>query len=111
MWNLSAITFVDANCTATILAADVKDSGYNSLDGNRDGVGGDNYAFDFFHLFGDLDGSGLVNFVDYAIFAEKWQSTGCTQPYYCDGADNEPDGDIDLTDLARFCDNWLQGVP
>jgi len=40
---------------------------------------------------------------------EKWQTTGCVEPYWCGGADCEPDGDVDSADLAIFADRWLEG--
>jgi hypothetical protein len=35
-------------------------------------------------------------------------STNCQGPDWCRGADFEPDGDVDWTDLAEFAYHWLQ---
>ena len=110
MWELSDVNLVDANYTATILAADVNDGGGNHLDGNGDGTGRDNYTFNFFKLFGDFDGGSDVDFIDFSAFAQKWLDTGCAEPYWCDGADSELDGDVDANDLAAFSNCWLRGV-
>jgi len=108
-WNLSTLNLEEGNYTATILASSILDTGGNYLDGNGDGTGGDDYTFDFFRLFGDFDGSENIDFTDFATFAEKWQTTGCVEPYWCGGADCEPDGDVDSADLAIFADRWLEG--
>ncbi len=110
IWNVSGLILSDDNYTATILASAVIDTGGNQLDGNGDGTGGDDYTFDLFRLFGDFDGSESVDFIDFSAFAEKWRTTDCVEPYWCGGADCEPDGDVDFPDLAAFVQRWLEGV-
>jgi hypothetical protein len=60
----------------------------------------------------DLDGSGEVNFADFAKFAQYWLETNCVSPDWCGGADLEPqgshDGDADMADLAILTQNWLK---
>jgi len=54
----------------------------------------------------DFDKDEFVNFIDYAMFANAWQSsTG--QPDYNDIFDLEDDDVIDYADLALFCKDWL----
>jgi len=66
------------------------------------------------HLFqgipetGDMDADGVVNFYDFAQFAQYWRQTNCGQ---CGGADlADDDGDVDLRDLAEFAAHWLAAI-
>jgi hypothetical protein len=56
---------------------------------------------------GDLDYSGGVDFVDFAMFAPYWQEKDCGS---CGGADLTGDGNVDLNDLREFVANWLAGI-
>ena len=53
---------------------------------------------------GDLELDRDVDFIDFALFSEHWQTSGCGQ---CGGADLSGDGDVDEEDLAEFTHNWL----
>lgn len=57
-------------------------------------------------ISGDLDGNGVVDFVDFALFAAYWGQTNCAQ---CDKADFTGDGKVDIKDLHQFTANWLTG--
>jgi parallel beta-helix repeat protein len=63
-------------------------------------------ADEYYWSSADFNGDEIVNFIDYAIFANAWQ----TQPgnglynYKCDLQDNNS---IDYGDLALFCEDWL----
>jgi hypothetical protein len=48
----------------------------------------------------------IVNFFDYAEFANAWRST-LGESNYNDIFDLEDDGFIDYADLAIFCEDWL----
>jgi len=52
----------------------------------------------------DLNSDKIVNFVDFAIFAENWQKSGS-------GLDGDFDnsGAVDINDLATFAYFWLNG--
>ena len=55
----------------------------------------------------NLNGTGLVDFADFAIFARHWLETDCFPPLYCEGADiNKSDG-LDMQDLYEFSSSWL----
>jgi len=53
---------------------------------------------------GDIQLDRDVDFIDFALFAGHWRTTGCGQ---CSGADLSGDGDVDMDDIALFADNWL----
>ncbi len=52
----------------------------------------------------DLNGDGIVNFQDYAVFSTDWQDN-CDQ---C-AADFNNDGWVDVLDLQDFLKHWLEG--
>ena len=57
-------------------------------------------------------GDGSVNFLDWAVFANAWQSTGeppsANWNPECDIAPAEGNGVVDMNDLAVFVSQWLQ---
>jgi hypothetical protein len=59
----------------------------------------------------DLNNSGTVEFGDFAKLGEYWSDTDRASSNNCEGADlepeNEPDGDVDMADLAILCEHWL----
>ena len=57
---------------------------------------------------GDMDKDYDVDFIDFALFAQYWQQTGCGK---CGGADIAgSDGNVDVDDLQEFVANWLLGL-
>lgn len=78
---------------AVLLASGIDASGA-ALDGNGDGVAGDNYTFDFVHLPGDLNSDGKVDFTDFQKFEVDYGKTGATWAdgdFNYDGTVNDPD--------------------
>lgn len=57
----------------------------------------------------DFNADTIVDFADYAILASYWQQ-GCSGPGWCDGADLDQSGSVNLYDLAMFCDYWLEAT-
>jgi len=55
----------------------------------------------------DLDGSAMVDIEDFSRFARQWQ-LGCVPPTWCDGADFNQSGQVDLNDLIWLLDYWLE---
>ena len=57
-------------------------------------------------------GDGFVDFADWAVFADAWQSTSEPQSANwnpkCDIAPDGGDGTINIDDLAVFVNQWLQ---
>lgn len=67
-----------------------------------------NYQMAFIHSpTRDLNADGMVNFGDFVILASKWNSTNCSDPNWCAGADIDRDGDVDHNDLGLFVEYWL----
>ena len=56
------------------------------------------------NFYPDINSDNIVNFVDFAIFAENWQKSG-------DGLDGDFDdsGAVDTNDLATLAYFWLNG--
>jgi glucuronoarabinoxylan endo-1,4-beta-xylanase len=54
------------------------------------------------------DGDCYVNYEDLAVIIDYWPTTsGCGGMSNCDGADFEPDGDVDFADFSTFGLQWL----
>jgi hypothetical protein len=67
------------------------------------------WILDIMSVPGDLTGDDWVDFADFSVLAEYWFDIACGYPDWCEGADFEPDGDVDWDDLAFLLDNWLNG--
>jgi len=66
------------------------------------------YYLTFLHVpTRDFSNDTRVDFVDFAIFASCWQAGTCDDPDWCEGADLDSDGDVDVHDLAFFGEYWL----
>ncbi len=67
-----------------------------------------NYFLSFSHSpTRDLYFDEKVNFIDFAIFASRWDAVDCNDPNWCDGADLDRDGEVDCNDLGLFVEYWL----
>ena len=56
----------------------------------------------------DLTNGDGVNLPDFSLFATEWGRADCTSPDYCNAADFNKSGTVDLIDLAEFAAAWLQ---
>ena len=56
---------------------------------------------------GDLNLSNTVNLPDFGTISQNWQDTGCNQPDYCNRADVDKGGAVDLPDVCIVAENWL----
>jgi len=94
--------------TFTIVASRVTDEAGNSLDGDGDGTGGDDYVVTFSLLPGDFDNDSDVDLDDFNTFAECLAGPGVfDSPPGCNpgdfiNTDLDGDSDVDLADFARF---------
>jgi len=111
--------FVDANANNYHLdvnssCIDAGDPDFNpnppetDIDGEPRIVNGrvDMGADEYYHSPADFYDDEIVDFIDYAIFANAWQSSS-GEPDYNDVFDLEDDDIIDYADLAIFCGDWL----
>jgi hypothetical protein len=64
-----------------------------------------------FSCKGDLDGDGQVDGEDFGIFFSWWLETGCGQENdWCDWADSNRDGQVNMDDLLGIIRNWMAGT-
>ena len=102
----STVTFnldqklADGNYVGTVSHTQLDFAG-NPLDGNGDGVGGDDYTFNFFVLSGDINHDRAVDFKDLVILAQHYQKQGLA----ADG-DLNSDGKVDFKDLVILAQNY-----
>jgi hypothetical protein len=95
-----AASLIDGNYQLTIVAANVVGAGGN-LDGNGNGTGGDDFQSPatgpgrIFRLFGDADGDGDVDAVNFGQFRAAF---GAGDPVF----DFDGDGDVDAADFGQF---------
>ena len=57
---------------------------------------------------GDVNNDCKINMLDLADFLTQWLRNDCGDVSNCEGADMEPDGDVDLVDFAILTGNWLE---
>lgn len=57
----------------------------------------------------DLNGDYFVNFVDFAILADSWLEN-CSEPNWCEGADLDWSGEVNLPDLQILTNSWLDYI-
>jgi hypothetical protein len=92
----------DGRYKLTIFANQVAGEG-GQLDGDCNGAGGDNFVLvgdpavvpKLFRLFGDADGNGLIDLLDFATFRGAFGNSSSVFSF--DGA-----GSVDLLDFAQF---------
>jgi hypothetical protein len=99
--------------TLTALALDITVGG-QYLDGNGDGLGGDNFTFGesqgLFRFFGDINGDRHIDIADFAIFSNSFNSsTGQTN--YLAYLDFNGDGHIDIADFGQFSIRFFTLLP
>jgi hypothetical protein len=59
-------------------------------------------------LLSDLSGDCYVNYEDLETIVYYWLDTDCSSSDDCEGADFEPDDDVDLIDFSTFALQWAQ---
>ncbi len=77
------------------LASQIHDTAGQALDGNGDGVPGDDYVMNFHRLAGDFDGDGTVAASDFILFRLAFGSNDLT-------FDLDGDGTVNAGDFVRF---------
>ncbi len=61
-------------------------------------------------LPGDSDIDCDVDFADFAVLAVHWMSQNCTETNWCERADVDKSGGVDIFDLYIFAEHWLEGA-
>ncbi len=87
----------DGDYTLTTRASEVTDASGNLLDGDGDGIGGDDATDNFFRRYGDIDLDGEANFLDISPFI-----AALTSNEYRLEADANGDGVVNFLDIASF---------
>jgi hypothetical protein len=96
------------NYRATVNANIVRDINQNPLDGNGDGVNGDNFTLDFFVLPGDANRDRKVDFKDLVTVAQNYN--GPAGKTYGQGDFNN-DGFVNFSDLVVLAQNYNATLP
>jgi autotransporter-associated beta strand protein len=106
-------SLADGRYTLTALASQISAGGIQ-LDGNGDGLAGDNYAFGgaqgLFRFFGDINGDQHVDVADFGLFSSTFNlSTG--QTGFLAAFDFNADGHIDIADFGQFSLRFFTVLP
>jgi hypothetical protein len=106
-------SLADGRYTLTALASQIS-SNTQPLDGNSDGLGGDNYTFSdaqgLFRLFGDINGDQTVNGLDLGFFRDGF-GTQVGDANYLSYLDIDGDGVINGFDLGQFRTRFGSSLP
>jgi hypothetical protein len=102
-------SLADGNYTLTTLANQVSENGV-ALDGNGDGIGGDNSIQGVFRFFGDVNGDRRVDIADVGVFSNTFNlSSG--QPGFNAAFDFNGDGRVDVLDFGQFSVRFFTNLP
>ena len=63
------------------------------------------YTVEFHRLFGDADGSAMVDFADFSTLALHWKDDPADT-----GLDSNADGILNFLDMPAFVENWLSSL-
>jgi hypothetical protein len=106
-------SLADGRYTLTALAGQISFGG-QQLDGNGDGIGGDDYTFGgaqgLFRYYGDVNGDGVVNGADFALFRTAFGTTA-GNPAYLWYLDYNGDGAVNGLDFAQFRSRFGTALP
>jgi hypothetical protein len=106
-------SLADGRFTLTALASQISVGG-QALDGNGDGIPGDNYTFGeaegLFRFYGDINGDRHVDIADFGLFTGTFNlSTG--QTGFLAAFDFNGDGHIDIADFGQFSVRLFTPLP
>lgn len=103
-WDLSAMALPAGRYSAMLSATEVTATKGTRLDGNEDGLGGDDFQCSFVvTIRGDADMNGVVDAADY--IAVK-RSMGVVAGATWENGDSDSDGDVDWYDLQWMTKNF-----
>jgi hypothetical protein len=108
---LNSGSLADGVYVLTIFSAQITDEIGQHLDGNGDGIAGDNYVSPttpgnpnrIFRLFGDADGSGTVDALDFGAFLGAFGTANST-------FDFDNGGTVDALDFGQFLQRFGTGI-
>jgi subtilisin-like proprotein convertase family protein len=106
-------SLADGRYTLTIFAASVSNAA-GQLDGNGDGIAGDNFTFGhtqgLFRFFGDANGDRNVDIADFGLLSGTYGLTA-GQTGFLALFDFNNDGVIDIADFGQFSIRIFTGLP
>jgi hypothetical protein len=106
-------SLADGRYTLTALASQITVGG-QALDGNGDGTGGDDYKFGgaqgLFRFYGDVNGDGVVNGLDFGAFRSAF-GTAAGDPAYLSFLDFNGDGAVNGLDFGQFRSSFGTALP
>jgi len=97
-------SLADGSHELTLFASQLADLAGLPLDGNANGVGGDDYTATVQRLFGDADGDGDVDAADFGAFRAAFGTNAFA-------FDNDGDGDVDAGDFGQFRQRFGSSLP
>jgi hypothetical protein len=106
IWTIGA-RLGDGNYVARIRAAGVAQANGAGLDGNGDGVGGDDHVLTFFQLAGDANRDRFVNTADFRILNRNFGKVGATW----EEGDFNGDARVDFTDFLLLEAAFNRSLP
>ena len=101
---VTGASLIDGNYSLT-----VNPSGVHPVSNPSSSMSGSAQTFTFSRLFGDSNGDGVVNLVDYKAFAASFLKSSGTTGYNFE-FDSNNDGTINLTDYRAFASNFLHSI-
>ncbi len=107
-WDFSGAAAIDAGFyTVLVAAALVTDDSGTPLDGNADGIPGDDFSVDLLVARrGDSDTDGDVDLSDYNTLATHFDPIGTGGPYLWSDGNFDADNDIDLSDYNDLASHF-----
>jgi Ca2+-binding RTX toxin-like protein len=102
-------SLADGSYTLTTLANQVSTGGV-ALDGNGDGIGGDNNTQGIFRLLGDINGDRRVDVADFGALSSSFGSH-FGQSVFIAAFDFNNDGVIDIADFGQFSIRFFTMLP
>jgi autotransporter-associated beta strand protein len=100
-------SLADGRYTLTALANQITVAGQR-LDGNGDGISGDDYVFgSLYRFFGDINGDRHVDIADFGIFSQSIFNPA----NYIAAFDFNNDGHIDIADFGQFAVRLFTPLP
>src|SRR5205823_10002528 len=100
-------SLADGRYTLTALASQITVAGQR-LDGNGDGISGDNYVFgSLYRFFGDINGDRHVDIADFGLFSQSIFNSA----NYIAAFDFNNDGHIDVADFGQFSIRLFTPLP